>query len=81
MSRRHQKLNSHPMRQVSGNVGAEAWWYEEVKGMCVVTDRGDQFNIPWSLVRRALARLDKDDVPCEKCSCGVNHNDMCKVHG
>lgn len=58
---KHQKLYPHKMRHVSGNAGATAWWYEEKKSLCVVTDSGDQFNISWSLVRRALARLDKED--------------------
>ncbi len=36
-----------------------SWWYEEAKGVVIVTDSKTQFLIPWALVRTALSRLDK----------------------
>ena len=47
------------------------WWYEEPKGVCLVWEpqnqsrETQQATIPWSALRRALARKDAETAPTE----------------
>ena len=63
MSKKHLKRDPHDARVTHGN--AQAWWYEENFGICVVVeprdDRTAQIVIPWRSIRAALARKDKQD--------------------
>ena len=44
------------------------WWYEEPRGICIVTnylgsDDSKSLYIPWSAIRAALARKEKEPTP------------------
>lgn len=62
----HLRCSPHKVRSNS-----EVWWYEDPKGITVVHEirhgskgwyeRTDSFVIPWWVIRRALARKDRED--------------------
>jgi len=57
MADKHLKLDAHIIR---GN--KHIWWYEEPKGISIVTDCHyeaiDTVYVPWSAIRAALRRKD-----------------------
>ena len=57
MSEKHLRWNPY---KIEGR--NDVWWYEAVDGICLVIEpqpKTEQITIPWSEIRKALARKDK----------------------
>ena len=62
MADKHLSRRSHRMLSIGGRRIEDAWWYEEARGLTVVTLVPGQYGIRWSSLRAALARKDQKDV-------------------